>query len=33
VNGEIFFTSFFSRNDAFDLICRTLEITYDEMYV
>lgn len=24
VNGEVFLTSFFSRNEAFDLICRSL---------
>lgn len=30
VNGEIFFTSFFSRNEAYDMICSAMEITLDE---
>lgn len=30
VNGEVFFTSFFSRNEAFDLICSALDINADE---
>ena len=30
VNGEVFFTSFFSRNEAYDLICQALDIDTDE---
>ena len=30
VNGEIFFTSFVSRDHAFDLICKTFDINLDE---
>lgn len=30
VKGELFFTSFFSRNEAYDLICKTYEKNLDE---
>jgi len=30
VNGEVFFTSFFSRNEAYDLICSAMDISADE---
>ena len=34
MNGELFFTSFISRNNAYDTILSAMEITLDEfMYV
>lgn len=30
VKGELSFTSFFSRNEAYDLVCKTYEISLDE---
>jgi hypothetical protein len=30
VQGELFFTSFFSRNEAYDLICKTFGISMDD---
>lgn len=32
VNGEMFFTSFFSRDEAFDLINRALDINFEEQF-
>lgn len=32
VNGEMFFTSFFSRDEAYDLINKTLEINLEEQF-
>lgn len=31
VNGEIFFTSFFARDEAYDLICKTFNWYIDDM--
>lgn len=30
INGEIFFTSFFSRDEAYDLICKTYNFNLDD---
>lgn len=30
INGEIFFTSFFSRDEAYDLICKTFNFNLDD---
>ena len=30
INGEVFLTSFFQRNKAFDLISKITELNYDE---
>ena len=33
VNGEMAFTSFFSRNEAYDLVCKTFGFNFeDEIY-
>ena len=32
VNGEMFFTSFFSRDEAFDLINKALDINFEEQF-
>lgn len=32
VNGEMFFTSFFSRDEAYDLINKTLELNVEEQF-
>ena len=30
INGEVSFTSFFSRDEAYDLICKTFELSLDD---
>lgn len=30
INGEVIFTSFFSRDEAYDLICKTFSINLDD---
>jgi hypothetical protein len=32
VNGEMFFTSFFSRDEAYEIINRTLELNVEEQF-
>ncbi len=31
IHGEVFLTSFFSRNEAYDLICTALDINTEEV--
>lgn len=31
INGEMFFTSFFSRNEAYDTICSTFGINSEDV--
>ena len=30
INGEVFLTSFFSRDEAYNLICKTFQINFDD---
>jgi hypothetical protein len=31
IHGEVFLTSFFSRNEAYDLICSALDLNAEEV--